>query len=230
MSDNTNTIERCDACLDAVHESRTHDLKTWPEYYRAIVSGEKRFEYRVNDRDFRVGDVLHLREWNPATQSYTGAQIVADVTYVLSVGDHVVMSIRPSPSQESDAGEGLKPCPFCPDGGRPEIHDDLRDLGMVDLPEAYVTCAECCAEGPYYSGDGNIRELAIAAWNRRPTSPDQTRIERTDAVLIAATAAASIVERANRGGTDAATYDGVRDAVMSAMAFFVSDNAAMTTE
>src|SRR3954470_11426726 len=40
-----------------------HELKCWPEFYKALVSGEKTFELRKNDRGFRVGDVLWLREW-----------------------------------------------------------------------------------------------------------------------------------------------------------------------
>lgn len=42
-----------------------HELKTWPEYYGPISTGEKPFEIRVNDRDFEVGDILVLREFKP---------------------------------------------------------------------------------------------------------------------------------------------------------------------
>jgi site-specific DNA-cytosine methylase len=45
---------------------RTHELKTWPSYFEAILRGEKRHECRLNDRDFAVGDVLVLREWDPS--------------------------------------------------------------------------------------------------------------------------------------------------------------------
>ena len=38
-----------------------HILKTWPNSFDAIASGNKRFEYRKDDRGFEVGDVLmHL--------------------------------------------------------------------------------------------------------------------------------------------------------------------------
>ena len=44
-----------------------HELKTWPKSFASILSGFKKHEIRVNDRDFREGDELCLREWNPVT-------------------------------------------------------------------------------------------------------------------------------------------------------------------
>jgi len=35
---------------------RTHRLKTWPQYFEAVLKGTKRFDIRVDDRDFAVGD------------------------------------------------------------------------------------------------------------------------------------------------------------------------------
>jgi hypothetical protein len=64
-------------------EHVTHELKCWPEYFKAIVCGIKRFELRKNDRDFRVGDTLHLREWDPAFDTYTGNECKVDVLYML---------------------------------------------------------------------------------------------------------------------------------------------------
>jgi hypothetical protein len=68
---------------------RIHELKTWPEFYERIISGEKTFEVRKDDRGFRVGDVLRLREWrrlsiDPTYGSYTGRETLRPVTYVLS--------------------------------------------------------------------------------------------------------------------------------------------------
>lgn len=59
-----------------------HELKTVPEPFAAIVSGHKTFEWRKNDRDFRVGDWLHLREWDGS--AFTGRTVFATVTYVLA--------------------------------------------------------------------------------------------------------------------------------------------------
>lgn len=45
-----------------------HDLKTWTEYFQAVKSGDKTFEIRENDRNFKVGDVLLLREFIPCPE------------------------------------------------------------------------------------------------------------------------------------------------------------------
>lgn len=63
-----------------------HELKTWPEYFEPTWNGLKRFEFRKNDRDFKQGDVLRLREWDPKTEKYTGREIAAMVAYVLYSG------------------------------------------------------------------------------------------------------------------------------------------------
>jgi hypothetical protein len=67
-----------------VNEGRTiHELKTWPEYYASVESGEKTFEVRKNDRCFQVGDILHLREYSIETMSYTGKECFREVAYIL---------------------------------------------------------------------------------------------------------------------------------------------------
>src|SRR5215475_5366573 len=42
-----------------------HRLKTWPEYFDAIECGDKNFEVRRNDRDFRAGDRVELVWYDP---------------------------------------------------------------------------------------------------------------------------------------------------------------------
>lgn len=59
-----------------------HELKTWPDFFAAVRSGAKRFELRKNDRDFREGDSVRLREWSPSDASYTGREIVAKIGYL----------------------------------------------------------------------------------------------------------------------------------------------------
>lgn len=81
--------------------SKTHELKCWPEPFAEIMAGRKRYEIRRNDRDFRAGDFLHLLEWNPTTQKYTGSAITVYVPHLTplpafgATDDVVVMSIVP---------------------------------------------------------------------------------------------------------------------------------------
>ena len=60
-----------------------HRLKTWPEYYNAIIRGDKSFEVRRNDRGFETGDVVELMEWNPATKQYTGRSTTFEIGFII---------------------------------------------------------------------------------------------------------------------------------------------------
>ena len=66
---------------DSKDFSTTHDLKTWPESFDAIESGKKNHEFRFDDRDFKVGDFLRLKRWDPKEKIYTGRELVVRITY-----------------------------------------------------------------------------------------------------------------------------------------------------
>lgn len=78
-----------------------HDVKCWVEPFQEIKAGRKRHEIRKNDRSYKVGDFLRLREWDPEKAVYTGAMVEVYVTYMSSGGSFglpdnlVVMSIVP---------------------------------------------------------------------------------------------------------------------------------------
>jgi hypothetical protein len=63
-----------------------HKLKIWPEYFDDIESGKKPFEVRRFDRDFKVGDVLHLQEFYPSNSLYSGREVFKEITYILNGG------------------------------------------------------------------------------------------------------------------------------------------------
>lgn len=67
-------------------QRQTHELKTWPSCFAAAKAGNKPFDVRENDRNFLVGDLLVLREFDPDGERYTGQSITRWVSYVLEGG------------------------------------------------------------------------------------------------------------------------------------------------
>ena len=63
--------------------STTHELKSWPQHFAPLMNGEKSFELRKNDRDFQVGDMLRLREYDPVSKTYTGREEWREITYLI---------------------------------------------------------------------------------------------------------------------------------------------------
>jgi hypothetical protein len=66
---------------------RRHYLKTWPVPFEAIWRGDKSAELRRDDRDFRTGDTLVLREYRPESDDYTGRWKCAVVTHIIRPDD-----------------------------------------------------------------------------------------------------------------------------------------------
>jgi hypothetical protein len=65
-----------------------HILKTWPEPFAALSDGSKTFEYRKDDRGYRMGDMLVLRKWDPTLETTlpldsTPAELIRWVTYIV---------------------------------------------------------------------------------------------------------------------------------------------------
>jgi hypothetical protein len=65
-----------------------HELKCIPPHFQHVVDGTKRFEVRLNDRDYQLGDLLDLQEYVPATEAFTGRSCLTMVTYVLKGGQY----------------------------------------------------------------------------------------------------------------------------------------------
>lgn len=82
--------------------TRLHWLKSWPVHFAAVANGNKKAELRVNDRDFRIGDVIGLEEWDQGRADYTGRQFFGRITHIgekyAGILDHeyVLLSFEPT--------------------------------------------------------------------------------------------------------------------------------------
>ena len=75
---------------------KRHELKCWPEPFAALWNNKKWFEFRFDDRGFKVGDTLWIREWDG--KAHTGRSLDRSVTYILAGGfglpmRYVIMSL-----------------------------------------------------------------------------------------------------------------------------------------
>ena len=73
-----------------------HEIKIEQQYYARIISREKLFEIRFNDRDYQKGDEVILNEIYSDTKHVTGRKLHAVIgfvcTYQQKIG-HVVFSL-----------------------------------------------------------------------------------------------------------------------------------------
>ena len=84
----------------------THDLKIYPEFFSAVCTGVKRAELRKNDRDYIVGDTLHLMETPRGSCHRTGEFINVTITHIADVGEwmpgYVLLSVELQERRKAD--------------------------------------------------------------------------------------------------------------------------------
>jgi len=69
--------------VEPARRSKMHGLKLENPYFQDVANKLKTFEVRHNDRGFKVGDTLCLREYSKATDLLTGRHINAEITYMI---------------------------------------------------------------------------------------------------------------------------------------------------
>ncbi len=136
--------------------TKRHELKTWPKYFAAIRDGTKNFEIRLNDRDFALGDIVVLKEFDPGSEAYTGQVEERQITFLLSEEEfgvahtHVAIGFGP-------IGAG-RPTPAAPGMGVGE----LKDWHSRMAADATLRAANACA-----TADGMAHKPQLAANARR---------------------------------------------------------------
>jgi len=63
---------------------RIHIIKALSQYFRATRNGKKPFEVRLNDRDYRIGDMLKIRE-SDEQGYFLGRTIICRINYILNL-------------------------------------------------------------------------------------------------------------------------------------------------
>lgn len=122
---------------------KTHELKCWPEYFEAVSIGLKKFEYRKNDRNYRVGDFIKLREYNPSSKNYSGRELLKQISYIANAPpisfDYCVLGFISAEPAEV----GTMP----PDFNCWNCNGKLEVLSVVARVPHYVKCAVCNGSG-----------------------------------------------------------------------------------
>lgn len=58
-----------------------HKIKTLSKYFKEVIKNNKNFELRKNDRDYQVGDMVTLQDYENG--QYTGFEKTVTIKYVL---------------------------------------------------------------------------------------------------------------------------------------------------
>ena len=69
------------------HTGTFHELKVHPQFWPAVRTGKKPFECRRDDRKYRVGDLVRLREYDPKHGFTSEPTCTFLVTYILAHED-----------------------------------------------------------------------------------------------------------------------------------------------
>lgn len=142
VNDNQKAVCAVNCTSQAPDSLRIHNLKTWAEPFDAMAAGLKTWEFRYNDRDYKVGDFLHLMRYDPETGEYTGKALDVQVTYILQGGSfgipegYVVMS---TPTVKDITGS-LQAKLDAAIADMKSMADIIRDCEI----EASVTDESCC--------------------------------------------------------------------------------------
>jgi len=60
-----------------------HEIKTWPTPFQASWVGDKPWELRLNDRNYKERDEVVLQEFDPDTGEYSGREIEGVIRLIL---------------------------------------------------------------------------------------------------------------------------------------------------
>lgn len=176
-------------------EPITHDLKIYPEFFSAVCTGVKRAELRKNDRDYRVGDTLHLMETPRGSCHRTGEFINVKITHIADVGewmpDYVLLSVELQERRKADSEPVILYRQVNPVNGMKTYWAELdpeefRHLKQhTDENAEFMTLYRHAQPTPekYNIGDATIRHI-FTPTGMTNVSDMQAVFDRVEAVLV----------------------------------------------
>ena len=95
------------------NKPKTHLLKIKPDYFREVMALRKKAEFRVNDRDYMVGDLIHFTDVEGCEYDECSEYNLFIITHKLDVRevtleqsekleDYVMLSIEPYKGEYND--------------------------------------------------------------------------------------------------------------------------------
>lgn len=179
----------------------THELKVWEQFFDALASGLKSFEYRTDDREprYAVGDVLRLREWERvgiADGRYSGREVLRRVTYIARENEvipegYCIMSLEPvpapAPTPETAPATCSEPCGDCSTECAASSPTTFRECKTCETP------GECGGSGEARTAPSPDTAKFVEAWLREAarfwhTSPIAERLDECIAFVRSADA------------------------------------------
>lgn len=154
-----------------------HELKTDPEPFAAVLEGSKTHEIRLNDRDFKTGDVLVLRETTHtgaeiaagATLEYTGRTALVEITHVQTgyglAENWAVLSIRQDHVPGRRAGdirprhqlEWDEPCAALPVVSPAAAVGAVQAPVVREVPDGRVKALHAAVAALYFDDSSDFR-------------------------------------------------------------------------
>ncbi|WP_205125028.1 DUF3850 domain-containing protein [Aeromonas sobria] len=166
-----------------------HELKIKPEYFAAVVSGDKTFEIRNNaDRNFQVGDTLLLWEWDGGFTGQTVERVVSYITDFEQKPGYVVLGLANKREQElaEQLADATRQCGVMAELLR-ESHEVMRRI----IPPLPQDCA---------NRSDLLDRVEVALAGKMPTQhPDDAAVDR---FAVAMKVKLSAARSNGRGGWD----------------------------
>lgn len=133
----------CADCRALRTDPQTHELKVWPPYFEALLTGEKTFELRRDDRGYGVGDRLKLREFDPDTHTYSGREVERVVSYIISGGQfglaplNVCLALQPVDQEPPTCADHQVRCEWmCPTCIESQVIGSGGSMNAQDIARA----------------------------------------------------------------------------------------------